>query len=146
MKNILISVIILFTGCATFAQTIGNETKIVDVQHHGILTVAGKDYKVYEKVWSNGKILFFECDQIPGFNLVKIESAFFKGDVYLDGFRVSSGGHGKMIFKIDLSKFDLPQDWTERVFWIVESSYSSPFSRAPLEIKRLKVNVYNKES
>ena len=143
MRCVLLAAVLLLPGCALFPQRIGQDTRIVDAGPEEVTVPPVKGSRLYEKAWSDGETLLLECVQMPGLNLARVEPVFFNNEVYLDSTRISSGGSARVVFRIDLSEFDLPDDWTDRVYWIVGSSYSGLFSRTPLEIRRLKVHVQN---
>lgn len=102
---------------------------------------------VEEQAWAKGKVLFVEVNQKPGLNLAEITPVFYNGDLYLKQLRISSGGRGTRIFKLDLSAYDLPKGWQDRIYWIAGSSYDNLWQvlthkgQLPQRVKRLKINL-----
>jgi len=102
---------------------------------------------VEDQAWAKGKTLFIEVNQRPGLNLARITPIVYKGDVYLEQLRISSGGKRKEIFELDLSSCDLPKDWQDKIYWIAGHSYDNLWQvlthkgQLPQRVKRLKINL-----
>lgn len=104
-------------------------------------------YDYPEKLWVDGKRLMIEVHQIPGCNVARIRPLILESGVYLDTLSVSSGGGGRARFELDMSRYDLAADWTNRIYWI--ESRSCPnlamylFTRGPHseEISRRKATL-----
>ena len=72
-------------------------------------------------------ILIVEVSQIPGLNVSGLDAFKQDGALYLCPRRVSSGGGGTAQFEIDVSKYHLGTDWSEHVYWLLDS-YAYPIS------------------
>jgi len=78
------------------------------------------------QAYATGKKLVIEVSQIPGGNVARIDAFEQEGALYLEPFRISSGGNGTSRFELDVTNHKLQEDWHQHVYWVVES-YGYPF-------------------
>lgn len=89
------------------------------------------DYKELEgqykpRFFGEGKTLIVEVENIGGLNIVTITNMLYLGELYLGGIRNSSGGKVTSKFYIDVSRFNLKDDWKNHIYWWDDRHNSSP--------------------
>jgi|GEM_PF-5780765 len=77
----------------------------------------GQEYRTFAK----GERLIVEVSQIPGLNVAGFDAFVQDSALYVSPRRISSGGGGIRQFEVDVSKYHLAADWSQHVFWLVES-------------------------
>lgn len=140
MKKIwvLLALGFICTGCATTEPVIRDVARKENRPFH---------YYYEKSAWSAGPKLYIDVEQNSGINLARITPKIYRGEIYLEQFRISSGGGGIRTFEIDLSKYKLPPDWEEHVYWIAESSNEYPLfgGGLPQHTDRIKINVEKRD-
>jgi hypothetical protein len=77
-----------------------------------------EEFNYHEKMSVDGQKLIIEVEQIPGLNIVSIHPLILQDIIYLERSAVSSGGAGTGRFELDFSRYNLPDDWSNRIYWI----------------------------
>lgn len=103
----------------------------------------GKKYRAVSK----GNRLIVEVSPSPGLNVVGLDAFEQGGALYVSPRRISSDGGSTNQLAVDVSKFQLGADWTEHVYWLVESSaypiYNAGFwssdKRSPWVRKKMEI-------
>jgi hypothetical protein len=78
------------------------------------------------RAWVEGYVLTLEVDQTPGLRVVGIDFEIEGDAIHLIPRRISGGGAGKELFRVDLSGQHLTADWQTRVYWLVDEAYYPP--------------------
>ena len=81
----------------------------------------GRDHRAF----AMDHLLIVEVSQIPGLNVAGFDTFEQDGALYVSPRRASSGGGGTAQFQVEISKFHLGADWSEHVYWLL-NSYAYP--------------------
>ena len=82
---------------------------------------AGREHRAFAR----GERLIIEVTQSPGFRVVGFDAFAQDGALYVSPGHISSGGGGTEQFEVDVSKFHLGADWSQHVYWLLQS-YAYP--------------------
>jgi len=75
-----------------------------------------KEYKAEMNV--DGEKLVIKLDNLLGLTVVSFDHIYKDGNIYIGAHRVS-GGEGRIyVYEIDLSQYDLPDDFRKRIYWV----------------------------
>lgn len=134
MKRYVIYIIILFTsGCSFLPDRFDDNILITErdsPSHYNI-----------EKAWSKGNSLHIEIDTLPGLNIVTLTPIIFDDAIYIRHSAISTGGGHRVEFILDLSTYNLPSNWQDKIYWLDELFYKFPFLNTPYKMRRVKINV-----
>jgi hypothetical protein len=75
-----------------------------------------KDYKAEMHI--EGKKLIIKLDNPMGLRVARIDHLYRDGNVYIGAQRISTGGRRVYTYEVDLSGYDLPDDFNRRMYWV----------------------------
>jgi len=78
--------------------------------------------------FGDGKTLIVEIENVGGLNIRYLSKMVYQKELYLGGIRVSSGPKYKKRFYVDISQFNLKDDWENHVYWWDDQYNNTPES------------------